>query len=157
MKRFVIYSTLLFFFLVGCNKSKEEDDLVHLERISREETEGLMEFLEILGENGYSTEEYISVKSEMLGTQHNILINGENLVIFEYDSKEYALMDVNNISQDGYSYTKYSADGVATVKNFSWEIEPRYYTYKNLIIRYVGVNKELSQTLYTISGERLFQ
>ena len=148
----VMLGILILMLLVGCRTS--EDDLYLNERASEEETEGLVKFLMVFEEEGYETEYFTSLDSEMLGTQRNILTHGEKLSIFEYDCEEDAIFDANNISEGGYEYTKYSKDGTAFTQNVSWMTPPRFYLYENLIVRYLGSNQSISKVLQTTCGEK---
>lgn len=150
MKYIFVITIIICLSISGC--TEVEDEFILEERIDDMQTEGLIDLLAKFYDYGYDTKLRTSVESEMLGTQRNITIDGEKIVIFEYNTEEDASYEASNIGEGGYSYTQYHGDGKFSTKNISWLTTPRYYLYKNLVIRYVGEDVAISKMLNEICG-----
>jgi hypothetical protein len=81
-----------------------------------------------------------------LGAQR-LVVNGENVYAFEYETAEAATRDASTVSSDGSTIT---ATGRACMPG--WTAPPRFYRQDRLMALYVGTNQDLIRTLDGVLG-----
>ena len=170
MKR-VIGVLLMIILISGCKSnevSSNSNDMANIESISNQEpvmqpvvldyeTDGLKSFIGQIEERGYSGDHSDGISQGPLGAKRIFTFDGENAFVFEYETSDQMKMDLKNIGDGGYSYTRYYTDGKAITTNTEWIDSVHYYTYENLIIRYVGGTIDIINDLEDICGNQIFQ
>jgi hypothetical protein len=76
-----------------------------------------------------------------------LVVNGQNVYVFEYASADAANRDASMVSPDGGTI-----NGTDRACAFSWIGPPRFYKKDRLIVLYAGTNQELIRTLDGLLG-----
>jgi hypothetical protein len=92
--------------------------------------------------------ERVTAESYCLSVRaRRLVVNGENVYAFEYDSPQAAGRDAAGISPDASSIT---AAGQACMP--AWTGPPRFYRQDRLIVLYVGADQNVISVLDTVLG-----
>jgi hypothetical protein len=74
-----------------------------------------------------------------------LVLNGEEIQVYEYPAPEAAQADAGNVSVDGSSVGATMVDWIST---------PHFFRTENIILIYVGVNQDVLQVLQSLLGSQ---
>ena len=78
-----------------------------------------------------------------------IMVNGEQIQVWDFGPTGKALVAANGVSEDGYSI---AIGGGASMYN--WIAQPHFYLVGNAIVLYLGDDADLIETLDTVAGQK---
>lgn len=149
MKKLFIVCGILLLLVTGCSSKKDND--------SNEETPDIL--IDIADKLKNESDDYSIDKEKpnvLSGERYVIHFNDDfSVQVFLYDSKEDAIADGNNLSDDGSKYTKTSSDNNTVSSIIDWIANPHFYQYENVIILYVGNNQDIITQLSNSFGEQI--
>lgn len=90
--------------------------------------------------NGHLSQEFLTVEGQLL------LVNGEDIQVFEYPTSDSAAAEAARISPDGFSI------GSSMV---SWVSDPHFFQAGRLLAVYVGDTASTIETLENTLGKQL--
>lgn len=152
MKKLFVWVTIICIWssLIGCgkqqtpNSTKEnavlQSSVVSCNLINSQE---LIKFIE---KSGYkTTTSKQDGKGVLTGSITRIDINGDTIGIYEYKSSQDMEQEAKTIRADG------SMIG-GTI--YEWEAKPHFYKGGNIIVSYIGDNKEVIGTIEKFMGQQ---
>jgi len=86
---------------------------------------------------------------------HTLILNGEQIQVYEYASVSDADKQASHISPDGTSFTTVSSGGVPTgAAQVDWIKPPHLYKAGRIIVIYIGTNESLIHLLVRVLGKQ---
>ena len=85
------------------------------------------------------------------GSKHHLLVNGQNVWVYEYATPALAELDASHISPDGSTvHTGIGPFGAAL--NVDWVAAPHFYKVGRVIVEYFGSDAETLRLLRQVCG-----
>lgn len=107
-------------------------------------------FVTELKGKGYTVKQEDVDKSILAGQRKWLTINeNENISVYIYKNQKRMEKDAGYVSSDGFSYNS-DYNNI----NISWVSEPHFFKRDNIIVLYVGNNKEIMNHLEKILGKQ---
>lgn len=107
------------------------------------------QFVSEIKSKGYEVEVKDVSKDFLSGTRKRILTSNEAIDVYLYRSSFTMERDAKVITPDGFGY-----DGLLKAVRVSWVGDPHFYKKGNIIVQYIGSNKEIVSDLKDIFGEQ---
>ena len=89
----------------------------------------------------------------LAGTEHNLRVNGDGMVVFEYHTALGALYDTTRFSADGKTLRPSVIPGEGQGANFDGSLTPAHWFHQGrVILLYVGQQADLLALLRQVLG-----
>jgi hypothetical protein len=135
-----IYFSLLCFILIGCGGQQTGDQGPSLTYSA---------FMQKIQQKGISTTITKAFNADLFsGTAHGLMIQNEQISVFEYETNDAMQAEASNISSDGS--TIHNQNGGATAVD--WIAPPHFYKAGHILVLYVGKNQYITSLLQSILG-----
>lgn len=136
--------------LIGCGKQQtpnitKENTVLQSSSVNSNVINS-QEFIKFIEKSGYKTNTSKQDGNAILtGSLTIVNINGNTIGIYEYKSSEDMEQDAKNIRADG-----------SMIGNtiYDWKSKPHFYKRGNIIVSYIGENKEVLEIIEKFMGRQ---
>lgn len=141
----VVILCMIAMILGGCKQNEEaiSENKLYEERVLND---GLGSFIEKLDEAGFDSE-YDGIPMAPVFNGEGIYFEiddpEQRIVVFVYNDAEMLREDRESIDETGYSVTIDHGNGSMSTTNYSWVAPPHFYLHENMLIQYIGDDKEI--------------